>query len=440
MTPARRRFLVGAGAAGLVWAFVGPSLGWFTRKAARPDPRPVQEAMASDMGAEYMELVKRAYHEGRSGDLQLLLAPFNSSNYTFESLTLVPQDPRTSHASSWMYLERIPLVVHAPGIVVASDSEERVTLADLAPTTAALIGADWPGDRLGTPLPIATSRSARKPKVVMTFVIDGGGWNVLDNFPDQWPNLRRLMGEGANFRNAIVGSFPAVTACAHASIGTGTFPSQHGITGHNIRDGKAPRKAYGTPGQADPGDILVPTLADLWSDQTDNRAWVGEIGYQVWHMGMLGYGGRNRPTDARPVGVYWAEDGSQRWEPHNPDFFRMPASVPGLDVLARIRRRLRGARLGRGVRAQAGQPPVALLQPADRALSGRPARGDLRLRADRPGRRDEPALHDLQVAGLHRPRVRHVLRAGQACSSRPSTPRSAGWSTSSRPASRASTY
>ena len=71
--------------------------------------------MASDMGAEYMELVKRAYHAGRSGDLQLLLAPFNSSNYTFESLTLVPQDPRTSHASSWMYLERVPLVVHAPG-------------------------------------------------------------------------------------------------------------------------------------------------------------------------------------------------------------------------------------------------------------------------------------------------------------------------------------
>ena len=66
------------------------------------------------------------------------LAPFNSSNYTFESLTVVPQDPRTSHASSWMYLELIPLVVHAPGIVVASDSEDRVTLADLAPTTAGL--------------------------------------------------------------------------------------------------------------------------------------------------------------------------------------------------------------------------------------------------------------------------------------------------------------
>ena len=129
------------------------------------------------------------------------------------------------------------------------------------------------------------------PKVVVTFVIDGGGWNVLQHWPDSWPHLKSLMREGANYRNAITGSFPAVTACAHASIGTGTFPSQHGITGHNIRDGSKVRKAYGDAGHANPGDIVIPTLADLWSDATDNRAWIGELGYQVWHMGMIGYGG-----------------------------------------------------------------------------------------------------------------------------------------------------
>ena len=86
-------------------------------------------------------------------------------------------------------------------------------------------------------------------------MIDGGGWNVLQHWPDSWANLKSLMGTGANFRNAITGSFPAVTACAHASIGTGTFPSQHGITGHNIRDGSKVRKAYGDAGHANPGDI-----------------------------------------------------------------------------------------------------------------------------------------------------------------------------------------
>ena len=339
--PSRRRFLTVAGAAGLVWAFAGPAVGWGARKAARPAARPVQEAMARGVGTEYMELVRNAYHAGRSGDLQLLLAPFNSANYANESLSLVPQDPRTSHASSWMYLERVPLVVHAPGRVDAQDHTERVSLADIAPTAAAFVGMDdWPTDRAGRTLPglpqapLGDGLSPEPPKVVVTFVFDGGGWNVLDHFRGQWPHLQRLMGEGANYRNAIVGSFPAVTACAHASIGTGTFPFQHGITGHNIRDGAAPRKAYREPGKADPGDLLVPTLADLWYERTGGEAWVGEIGYQVWHMGMLGYGGKDRADGSKPVGVYW-NDGAGHWDPHNPDLFRLPASVPGLDVLAR---------------------------------------------------------------------------------------------------------
>ena len=175
--------------------------------------------MAHDLGAEYMELVARAYHPGRSGDIQLLAAPFNSANYPQESLSLVPRDPRTSHASVWMYLERVPLVVYGASVTPA-DSEERVSLADVAPTIAELVGFDDFLDlgREGRPLP-GIDRPAAAPEVVVTFVIDGGGWNVLREYPDAWPNLRRLMDGGANFRNALHGSFPAVTASAHATLG-----------------------------------------------------------------------------------------------------------------------------------------------------------------------------------------------------------------------------
>jgi hypothetical protein len=336
--PGRRRFITIAGLGGLAWAIAGPTLGWTLRKASRPAPRPIQEAMAKDIGAEYMEMMQRAYMPGRSGDLQLLLAPFNSANYSNESLSLVPDDPRTSHASLWMYLERIPLVVYRPG-VEPSDHTERVTLADLAPTAAGLMGfRGWPTDRAGRALALPPhgipGDVSNGPKVIVTFVFDGGGWNVLQNFPDQWPNLKRLMTQGANYRNAVTGSMPAVTACAHATIGTGTFPSQHGITGHNIRDGSTVRKAYREAGSADPSDILVPTLADLWYEQKGGDAWVGQIGYQVWHMGMLGHGGLHRAADNLPVGVYW-NDGDGVWAPHNQDLFRLPASVPGLDVLSK---------------------------------------------------------------------------------------------------------
>ena len=332
--PGRRRFLALAGLGGLVWVGAGALLGRVARTAVRPDAAAVQNEMATDLGAEYMELVQRAYMPGRSGDIQLLLAPFNSSNYPQESLSLVPQDPRTSHASVWMYLERIPLLVYGPGIVEASDSEERVTLADLAPTSARLMGFDrFPTDRDGRVLP-GLRTTGRAPKVIVTFVIDGGGWNVLDHWSDRWPALRRMMAGGANYRNAITGSFPAVTACAHATIGTGAFPWKHGITGHNIRDGSDVRKAYRGPGRADPSDILIPTLADLWSDATGNRAWVGQLGYQVWHLGMLGRGGAGLARNDKPVGVYWAEDDTQTWQPHNPSLYRLPAFTPGLGELA----------------------------------------------------------------------------------------------------------
>ena len=335
--PGRRRFLTLAGLGGLAWLFVGDALGRAASALSRPNARPIQEAMATDMGAEYMELVGRAYHPGRSGDLQLLLAPYNSANYANESQKLIRYYPNTSHASVWMYLERVPLVVYAPGRVAAADNTDRVTLADIAPTVAGYIGLDdWPADRAGRPL-IAPASDAKPPKVVVTFVIDGGGWNVLLQWPDRWPHLKRLMQQGANHRNAITGSFPAVTACSHATIGTGTYPNEHGITGHNIRDGNKVRKAYGQAGRANPGDILISTLADLWSDATGDRAWVGEIGYQVWHLGMIGYGGRSRPSDALPVGVYWDEslyheNGIGGWAPHNPELFRLPVGAPGLDA------------------------------------------------------------------------------------------------------------
>jgi hypothetical protein len=327
----RRRFLwIGLG--GVAWVGIGAALGRVLQRTVRPDAIATQLDAAKALGTEYLELVQRASHPGRSGDLQLLLAPFNSANYSFESQSLHPRDPRTSHAAVWMYLERVPLVAYGPGVIVPGDSQDRVSLADLAPTTADLIGFDdWARDREGTVLPRLRTTGVT-PKVVVTFVYDGGGWNVLRQWPDDWPHLKRLMREGANYRNALTGSFPAVTACAHATIGTGTFPRQHGITGHNIRDAAVARKAYREPGAADPNDILVSTLADQWHDATG--AWVGQVGYQVWHMGMLGHGGTNRPTDDLPVGVYFDEPGGAGWQPHNPALFRLPDSSPSLDVLA----------------------------------------------------------------------------------------------------------
>lgn len=331
LDPSRRRFLrMGLGALGLAAVAAGGAAGAALRRLTRPDPRPRLEEDAQDLGAEYLELVTRAYHPERSGDLQLLVSPYSSSNYRQESLSLVPNDPRSSHAVVWMYAERVPIVVWSPGRIEPFDSTDRVTLADLAPTTARLMGFDGFEAPDGVPLPGIPARPV-PPRVIVTFVIDGGGWNDLLRWPDAWPNLRRLMREGATYRNATVGSFPAVTASAHATIGTGAFPRTHGITGHNVRRAGRPVKAWGEPGRADPSFLLVPTLADRWTEHTENEAWVGEIGYQIWHLGMLGRGGR--PQGDVPVGVFWDEVGGGGWKPHHPTRYRLPRTAPGPDRL-----------------------------------------------------------------------------------------------------------
>jgi hypothetical protein len=333
--PSRRGFLLTLGGLGLIAVGAGSALGAVVRRLSRPDPRPALEAMSTDLGSEYLELVTRSHNAERMGDVQLLVTPFSSSNYPQESRSLAPNDPRSSHAVPWMYGERVPIVVWSPGRIEPQDHTERVTLADLAPTTAALIGFDEFRAVDGRVLPgIPSVTPPVQPRLVVTFVIDGGGWNVLRRWPDAWPNLKRLMREGATYRNAISGSFPAVTAATHATIGTGAFPRTHGITGHNVRRGGGPVKAWGEPGNIDPSFLLEPTLADRWTAWTDNEAWVGEIGYQVWHVGLLGHGGR--PMGRAPVGVFWDEDGGGGWKPHHPTRYRLPDRSPGLDRLAQL--------------------------------------------------------------------------------------------------------
>ncbi len=337
LDPGRRRLLAMIGLGGFAAVIGGEGLGWGLRRLTRPDPGPALREMARNVGADGLELILRTLRPGRSGDLQLVLTPGSTSNYAGESKTLLRRDPRSSHALPWLYLERVPIVIWNGSALRPADHTDRVTLADLAPTTAAMIGFDDYEAADGVVLP--GTPTLERPAVVVTFVIDGGGWNVLREWPDAWPNLKRLMREGVVYRNAIMGSSPAVTACAHATIGTGAFPRTHGITGHNIRDGGKVRKAYGDPGAADPSDILVPTLADRWVEANDGDVWVGEIGYQIWHLGMLGRGGE--PLGGKPVAVYWDDDVTSSWRPQNPDLYRLPKEVPPLSTFERERARYR---------------------------------------------------------------------------------------------------
>jgi predicted AlkP superfamily pyrophosphatase or phosphodiesterase len=124
------------------------------------------------------------------------------------------------------------------------------------------------------------SRAAprRAPKLVVLLVVDQMRADYVDKFGQNWTGgLRRLMDEGAWFREAAYRHSATVTCVGHTSIVTGSLPRTHGIIGNDLWDREAGRSSncvadpettlvsYGAPvkGTAtSTKNLRVPTLAD----------------------------------------------------------------------------------------------------------------------------------------------------------------------------------
>lgn len=212
------------------------------------------------------------YFPGRSGEIQI-----------------IPKEPNFfgawTHSGPWEYLQHVPMFLYGPGHVAPVGKVGRpVTMADLAPTLGAYLGYDF-DSRDGEVLREAVLPGADPPKVIVVVVWDAGGRNVLDHYEDAWPSVRRLIPDGAWYENATVGSSPSVTPAVHTTLGTGVFPDRHGILDLRIRQGK---QLVG-PILSGPQHLLVPTLADVYDRDMDNRPVVGFVASEPT-LGMIGHG------------------------------------------------------------------------------------------------------------------------------------------------------
>jgi hypothetical protein len=284
-----------------------PAESWFESACQLPD--------------RYLNRIWRGYHEGRSPEL-----------------VVVPREPNRfggfigqSHSGPWDYLQEVPLVFYGPGYIRDAGTvnlQREVTLADVAPTIAELLGIPGP-NHAPKPLQevlVPAKQRPSPPALIVTMVWDGGGYNVLRAWPKQWPYLASLMRDGASLAEATVGSSPSVTPAIHTTLGTGAFPKQHGITGiHQEVEGRVVSSFKGGSAQF----VEVPTLADSWDLAMDNRAKVGLIGFKSWHLGMMGHGSLLPGADRDIAGI--VSQGEELF--HNPDYYTLPSymnKVPGL--------------------------------------------------------------------------------------------------------------
>jgi len=303
----------------------------FAYAAATRPPReavPSFEEQACSLPSDYLLRTQRGYFEPRSGQISLL-----------------PKTPAYmasgaggwSHSGPWPYLQDVPLVFYGPGLIEGGQTVDRpVTTADIAPTIAGLLkGRLSQSDGEALPEVIgsdAASLASEKPKLILTIVWDGGGWNTLDLWEDSWPNLERMMDEGVNYTQASVGSNPSVTPAVHTTIGTGVFPDTHGITGVPMRDESGEVVDAFLKGESS-RFIQVPTVAERWDEQNDNEAEIGMVGYEPWHLGMIGQGAE-RPSGDHDDAM-WLDVETNEWI-SNPEHYTLPESVPateGLDDL-----------------------------------------------------------------------------------------------------------
>lgn len=312
-----------------------------------PERAATLQEMGDRVGAEPMQLVFNGNYPERTGEILLVPEPHfylgpeaNLSRWGTDEPFLF-----TSHPNPWDYLARVPIVVRGPGRVYGGNRNKKpVDLTALAPTYARLLQTDFYAQ--GSTLPgIDFDRSP--PKLIFTIVIDGGGWNVLDRYPDSWPNIEKLMNEGLTFENATIGSFPAQTGSIHANIGTGEYPRTHGV----------PYNFYFE--NADPRYLERPTIGDVWDRQTNNQAVVGTVSVLSNHLAMIGHGAALEGGD-RDIGVVW-DDENHQWTT-NEDIYELPGYLAmDYDRLERYEAQ-NDARDGNEDGTWFGNPPEELLE------------------------------------------------------------------------------
>ena len=289
------------------------------------DPVPSFTAQACSLPRAWLERTQRGYFEPRSGQISIL-----------------PRTPAYmasggggwSHSGPWPYLVDVPLVFYGPGLIEPTgEVEAPATTADVAPTLMTLLKGFYRAE--GKSLDDVVELSGRSlerdaPKLIVTVVLDGGGWNVLNKWSGDWPNLQRFMDEGVSFTNATVGSSPSVTPAVHTTLGTGKFPWTHGITGVPMRDENGEVVDAFLKGESS-RFIQVSTFAELWDQQQDQRAKVAMVGYEPWHLGMIGKGAETPGADKDDA--VWLDVETNEWIT-NEDHYRLPPSIAeteGLD-------------------------------------------------------------------------------------------------------------
>lgn len=183
--------------------------------------------------------------------------------------------------------DRVPLVFSGDGLHAAGPLPAGTRVDRIAPTLARSLRFERPYPMLERSEPIGEVTTNRTPRLVVEVGLKGIGTRDLEAAPQAWPSIAGLLRDGVGTLEASVGSTPLDPAAVLTTIGTGSQPSEHGITGTWIRDWDGRMVSAWSPGSP---VSAIATLAEDFEQRTDQQPLVGLIAGASTDRGLIGGG------------------------------------------------------------------------------------------------------------------------------------------------------
>lgn len=225
-------------------------------------PGPVRASMAA------------GFREGRSPDILAVARRRLAGGTAFESGGYEPPWPSLSDGPD------LPLVFWGHGITPGR-IPDGARFDSVAPTLARVMQLDrrHPDVRSGRALPGVAAEGTPPPRLVVLAV-----WKQVGSEGGSRSLAARLE-TGAGTRAASPGSLPLDPAALMATIGSGSLPRQHGITGALVRNEEGEVvKAWGP----DAPTSVIASLGDDLDEANKHEPVVGLVGTSPMDRGLIG--------------------------------------------------------------------------------------------------------------------------------------------------------
>jgi hypothetical protein len=332
------------------------------RQADRLSPREIFRRTASQWSGDIFLLPKY-------GNTTLETWEFDPKHWQSSTIAgrRLPPHPMTMHGIAWDYDLEIPIVFFDPtGKYFKSGAFKNLAVQqDIVPTLAAILGVPPPAKKGGRVLTEALNiaqtpkkDAARElPRAILILIQDQVGRHYLATHRGQAPFYDKLQKNGANFLNASVAHVDVETSVGHASIGTGSWPAEHGVAGNRFFHTGIWRQlssftielsGVDSVKKKNPSLFFVPTLSDIWSVARAGKPVVLSVAPVARAaISVGGHGGLF--TGGSKSYVAWTDEngGDGTWGTE-PDNYRLPESFKNKPALPWVKDFLGQNKLWRG--------------------------------------------------------------------------------------------